>query len=117
MGQFVRGDVVIINVPFSDGSGAKHRPALVIARPSPDDLILCPITATIHGGEFRVQIDARDFVVGGISRPASEIKADFIFTADHTTVRERAGKLREGPVATVITKIKRLLDSQPPCTA
>ena len=31
MGKFVKGDIVVIPFPFSDLSGSKRRPALVIA--------------------------------------------------------------------------------------
>ena len=39
MGAFVRGDVVVAPFPFSDLSGAKRRPALVVATLSGDDVI------------------------------------------------------------------------------
>lgn len=46
---YSRGDVVVVNVPFSDASGTKRRPALVVSadafhRTLPD-LILCPISS------------------------------------------------------------------------
>ncbi|MCL2216976.1 MAG: hypothetical protein FWB91_08165 [Defluviitaleaceae bacterium] len=31
MGGFVKGDIVVLNFPFSDLSGTKRRPALVLA--------------------------------------------------------------------------------------
>ena len=31
MGRFVKGDIVVLNFPFSDLSGNKRRPALVVA--------------------------------------------------------------------------------------
>jgi len=40
VGKFVKGDIVVINFPFSDLSGAKRRPALVISNLDGDDLIL-----------------------------------------------------------------------------
>ena len=50
---FRRGQVVVVNVPFSDRSGVKPRPALVIRaemfhRPLPD-LIVCPIVKRALG--------------------------------------------------------------------
>lgn len=46
---YERGKVVVVNVPYSDGSGVKPRPALVV---SPDgfhgrlpDIIICPISS------------------------------------------------------------------------
>jgi mRNA interferase MazF len=44
-----RGDVVVVNVPFSDGTGIKPRPALIISNPSfhgtLPDVIVCPISS------------------------------------------------------------------------
>ena len=41
----VNGDVVVIPFPFSDLTGAKKRPASVIADAGGDDLIMCQIQA------------------------------------------------------------------------
>lgn len=44
-----RGDVAVVNVPFSDGTGTKPRPALIISDPSfhnaLPDIIVCPISS------------------------------------------------------------------------
>jgi len=47
VGKFVKGEVVVLNFPFSDLSGAKRRPALVLADLDGDDIILCQITRRI----------------------------------------------------------------------
>ena len=45
MAGFVKGEVVVIPFPFSDLSGSKRRPALVLADLPGDDIILCQITS------------------------------------------------------------------------
>jgi len=45
MGLPTRGDVVIVAFPFSDLTGAKPRPALVIGEAARGDRILCQITS------------------------------------------------------------------------
>jgi len=40
----VKGDVVVVPFPFSDLTQSKRRPALVLASPRGDDIILCQIT-------------------------------------------------------------------------
>jgi mRNA-degrading endonuclease toxin of MazEF toxin-antitoxin module len=45
MGRFVKGDVVVLNFPFSDLTGTKRRPALVLSDLTGNDIILCQITS------------------------------------------------------------------------
>jgi mRNA interferase MazF len=42
-----RGDVVLVLFPFTDLSGQKRRPALVVGRVSGDDLIVAFVTSRI----------------------------------------------------------------------
>jgi len=55
MGKFVKGDIVVLSYPFSDFSGVKRRPALVIADLNGDDVILCQITS--QNGEILMSIN------------------------------------------------------------
>ena len=48
MAEFIKGDVVVIPFPFSNLSGSKRRPALVLADLPGNDIILCQITSK-HG--------------------------------------------------------------------
>ncbi|WP_459879843.1 hypothetical protein [Desulfothermus naphthae] len=41
MERFIKGDVIVIPFPFSDLTGRKRRPALVISNLEGQDLILC----------------------------------------------------------------------------
>jgi len=45
MAAFIKGDVVVIPFPFSDLSGSKKRPALVLADLPGNDILLCQITS------------------------------------------------------------------------
>ncbi|MDO9036700.1 MAG: hypothetical protein Q7U51_16080 [Methanoregula sp.] len=47
MGGLVKGDVVVVLFPFSDLSSVKKRPALVLATPDGDDVILSQITSRL----------------------------------------------------------------------
>ena len=50
----MKGDVVVIPFPFSDLSGSKRRPALVIADWGGDDVMLCQIISpNATGWKFR----------------------------------------------------------------
>lgn len=47
MAKFVKGDVVVIPFPFSDLSGNKRRPALVIADIQGTYIILCQVLPAV----------------------------------------------------------------------
>ena len=90
LGQFVKGDVVVLNFPFSDLSQTKRRPALVVAALRGDDLILCQITSQARDDAYSVQLDDSDFMAGGLNR-SSRIRPNRLFTADSGIVVYRAG--------------------------
>jgi len=112
VGTFVRGDVVVVKYPFTTPDQGKRRPALVLACNQFHDLLLCPISSQERGGDFRIQIDSRDFSAGGLDLPVCEIRADIFFTMAEHLVERRAGQLSPGPVATVVEKIKAFIDGR-----
>jgi mRNA interferase MazF len=80
LGQFVKGDIVVLNFPFSDLSQTKRRPALVVAALRGDDLILCQITSQAKDDAYSVQLDDSDFTAGALNR-SSRIRPNRLFTA------------------------------------
>ncbi len=81
MGAFVRGAVVVLPLPFSDLSGAKRRPALVVADLTGDDIILCQITSQMQTHHGAVSLVDSDFESGSFRRDSS-VRPDRLFTAD-----------------------------------
>lgn len=45
MEGFVKGDIVVVNFPFSDLSSSKRKPVLVFAYAENGDYLLCQITS------------------------------------------------------------------------
>lgn len=57
--MYKRGDIVAVRFPFSDGSGAKLRPALVLSNGTIErtgDLILAMITASRRESDIVVEL-------------------------------------------------------------
>jgi mRNA interferase MazF len=92
MGRFVKGDVVVLNYPFSDFSGTKRRPALVIADLDDDDVILCQITSQAKTDKYAVKLQDEDFTDGKLNT-ASVIRPNKIFTADSNIILYTACKI------------------------
>lgn len=108
MGQFVRGEVVVIPFPFSDLSATKRRPALVIADLPGDDVILCQITSQPARNAYAVSLNDPDFATGSLNRP-STIRAEQIFTADSHIIVRSVGKVTDAKLQAVLTIITKLI--------
>lgn len=85
MERLIAGDVVVIPFPYSDLTGAKHRPALVIARVNTSDLILCQITSKAYKDDVAIFLDSIDFAVGRLPI-VSFIRPNKLFTADKSII-------------------------------
>ena len=66
----VKGDVVVTLFPFSDLSSSKRRPALVVARLTGDDVVLCQITSRAKFDRYAITLDPEDFSSGAGGRQA-----------------------------------------------
>ncbi|WP_068671846.1 type II toxin-antitoxin system PemK/MazF family toxin, partial [Thermosulfurimonas dismutans] len=85
MERFIKGDIVVIPFPFSDLTGAKRRPALVISNLKGEDLILCQITSKKVKDEYTIVITEEDFEEGSL-RQESNVRPNKIFTADGSII-------------------------------
>ena len=85
MERFIKGDVVVLPFPFSDLSGAKKIPALVIASLLGDDIILWQITSQNIKDSYAIKLDDTDFTKGSLNKP-SNIRPNRIFTAENSII-------------------------------
>jgi PemK-like protein. len=104
MGKFVKGDIVVLSYPFSDFSGTKRRPALVIADLDGDDVILCQITSQAKTDKYAVKLEAEDFADGKLN-VESVIRTNKIFTADSNIILYTACKISREKTDKVINSI------------
>lgn len=105
MEKFVKGYVIVIPFPFSDLTGSKRRPALVIADLPGNDIILCQITNKDSKDAYSIPLTSSDFLTGSLP-VLSNIRPTRIFTADKTIIIRKAGsitfELKEPVVKTLI---------------
>ena len=108
MEKFVKGDIVVIPFPFSDLSGSKKRPALVLADLQGDDFILCQITSQHTKDIYTIAINDSDFKTNKLPVP-SNIRPNRIFTADKNIIIKKAASLDEVVFKGVIQKVISIL--------
>ena len=67
MERFVKGDVVVLPFPYTDFSGVKKRPAVVVANLRGQNVILAQITTNQRNDEDLVSLRKKDFSSGSLS--------------------------------------------------
>lgn len=110
MGRFIKGEVVVLPFPFSDLSGSKRRPALVVVPLMGDDVILCMITSVHKFDSDSIPLVEADFLKGKLQKP-SNIRPNRLFTADARLILYSAGQLKVSKTAEVINKLVRIIQS------
>lgn len=104
------GDVVLLNFPFSDLSGAKLRPAVVIAAVGKGDLIACQITSNRDADKQAIELTARSFSGGGL-RTTSFTRPGKLFTAHRSLIARRVGRLKGSVSDNVRNAVIRVIQS------
>jgi mRNA interferase MazF len=102
------GSVVLVPFPFSDLSGSKKRPALVLATAAWDDPMLCQITGQQSSDPTAVEISPSDIDGGSLDR-TSFVRVTKIFTASPTLITRVIGKLRPAKFGEVIDSLTNFL--------
>ena len=90
------GDVVVLPFPFSDLSGSKQRPALVLADAGRRDWILCQIASRRYADPRAVELTADAFSQGSLGL-VSYARPGKPFTANGAIIIRRAGALTPLP--------------------
>lgn len=111
MEQSLNGSVVIIQFPFSDLTGSKKRPALIIADWGSDDVILAQITSVAHKDVFALELNDKDFSDGSLKKE-SFIRFNKLFTADKATFLQTIGKINIDKLEQVSDAIYSLIKNQ-----
>ena len=108
MDSFVKGDIVVIPFPFSDLSGSKRRPALVVAALPGEDGILCQITSKHKNDSLALSLKAADFASGGLPVD-SFIRPNKIFTAGRNLILSVAGHITNTKMQETVSAIVHLI--------
>ena len=95
MTTYKQGDVVLAPFPFTDQSGVKQRPAVVLSgftyNRSHPDLILAPITSQITNSADEVTLT--DWKSAGLLKPS--VVKPLLSSFETTLIRRPLGKLSE----------------------
>lgn len=100
-------DILLVPFPFSDLSGSKVRPVLVLSNDQynaiSDDLIVCGITSVARK-DYAIPLRQADLAQGAIHESCT-IKVDKLLKINKTLIRKSIGTLKP----TVFAQVKEIL--------
>jgi chloramphenicol 3-O-phosphotransferase len=109
MGRFVKGDIVVLSYPFSNFSGTKRRPALVIADLDSNDIVLCQITSQAKKDKYALTLEDNDFTDGKLN-VKSFVRPNRIFTADSSIILYKACKISNKKIGDIINAVINIVN-------
>jgi mRNA interferase MazF len=104
MERFVKGDIVVLDFPFSNLLQVKRRPALIIKIPKGEDAIVSQITGKSQESSLEIPLNRKDFKEGGL-KIDSYLRLDKIFSIEKSIIRYKAGSLKPEKFKDILDKI------------
>ncbi len=105
--------IVVIPFPFSDLSGTKLRPALVLAETGHDDWLLCQITSNAYIDPDAIRLTNTELSEGTLSSE-SFARPMKLFTANSALIVKRVAILNEKVFGEILTAIIQSLQKNIP---
>jgi mRNA interferase MazF len=107
MGGFVVGEVVAVPFPFSDLSGRKLRPAVIVAVADFGYIIFCQITSKDRSKHGAIKISPDSFQEGSLPI-TSYARPDKLFTGESSIIAKSRGKLTDQTKSGLLKSIRQI---------
>lgn len=108
-----RGEVVVVDWPFSDRTGSKLRPAVVVQADLLngliDDTVLIAVTSRSRMAVTEVLLDPAVETFSGLTRRSYAV-CNLISTLDESFVHQTLGVLSDAAMTEIGEKIKKALE-------
>ncbi len=107
--SFSPGDVVLVEIPFSNGSGRKLRPGLVVSSDEfnnkSKDIVLLKITGSQFGTEYEVKLTNKWLTEGELKK-TSWVDVGFLVTVEQDLVLKRIARVKPQFMKKIWEKMK-----------
>lgn len=94
--------VVVIPFPFSDLSGTKLRPAIVLAAAGRNDWLLCQITSNPYSDPAAIRITGKKLQQGALAAAVSCARPLKLFTANEAVIVKHVAILKDEPFKAIL---------------
>ncbi len=109
-------DILLVPFPFSDQSGKKIRPVLVLSSDSynkfSDDMVVCGITSNVKQNIYSVTINDKYLEIGKLYEQSS-VKADNLLKINKNLVIKNIGTLNHAKFLEVLNVLNKIFDHNP----
>ena len=104
MERFVKGDIIVIEFPYSNLKDSKRRPVLILKVPKGEDIIILQITSPSYEKSVEIPIKKEDFKQGNLKRD-SHIRIDKIASIDKSLMKYKIGSLKQEKFSEILDRI------------
>ncbi len=113
MSTYKQRDIVLVPFPFSDLSGRKVRPVLILSNDVYNqrsaDVIVCGLTTNLKPTPYPIIIDITDVEQVGTLRHKSKIKVDAIASLEQSILIKRIARLKPSVFKRVIAMLQEIV--------
>ncbi len=110
--RFNQGDILIVPFPFSNLSGIRQRPVLVLSKTNYlrecKDVVTCGITSNLKDSKYSLLINNSNLIEGSITIK-SRIKVDKLFTLEQSIVIKKIGRIKKETMNKVKEEFLKLI--------
>jgi mRNA interferase MazF len=115
MSIYRQRDIVLVPFPFSDLSGQKVRPVLILSNDAYNqqsaDVVVCGLTTNLSLAPYSIIIEVTDVEQPGTLRHKSKIKVDTIASLEQSILIKQIARLKLPVFKQVVTEVKDLIKS------
>ena len=115
MSIYKQRDIVLVPFPFSDLSGRKVRPVLILSNDAYNqrsaDVVVCGLTTNLRPVPYSIIVDVTDVEQPGTLKQKGKIKADTIASLEQSLLIKQIARLRLPVFRQVVAEIKDLIQS------
>ncbi len=110
MEGFVKGEIIVIEFPYSNLKNVKRRPVLILKVPKGEDVIVAQITGESYEDSVEILLRQGDFKQGSLKRE-SYLRIDKIASIEKSLIKYKAGSLKQEKFNEIIDRICLYLKS------
>ena len=106
--SYAAGDIVLLKFPFTDASGSKRRPALLLLDTGDDDIVVARVTGQLSATPQDVTLN--EWQQAGLLLP-SVVRLHKVAALQRSLVDKKLGRLTPGDWSRVVLTLRQVCKS------